>query len=478
MGRKRNRGEDVRFIKYVKEEYSKQLFLDFDVFIIREMGYSVSTKQELEQVRRQAFLTFRKRTDHYPFASLPTMRRWFGIRELNLPRREQVFGICLQLQTGRKKAEEYLTVGLGEISFQIRDYREVIFMYGLEQKLTYQETLQLIEQFESRWDFSVVEADEKTPFSFEKEQEEMLQLSPDAFLSRMLCYQNYFIGYSDDVMHTLLTCRSKIMVYIRRDAKGKLESLLSETNYKNWLKEKAYDDLEPREILRRFLKARHKESYKEISQHMRENILELSAIAYSPLEANSKLLSEIFSHTGKSVFHQVRGMSAKHLSDLFNISLQRKRAVIMKQAQRKLLDMAEESSCPDWIKHWLNECTRHPVEPDTVQDALNWCTHYNNEQKRRCINIKRSDILPMIHYIAQREYLDSIEDKEGEYDAVKAKEKFISLADHMLQTCRMSPVNEAYELDAALLACFQPDEMYSFPELLDLVGNQEILNER
>ena len=43
----------------------------FDAFIMERMGYPWNFKQPDKQVRRQAFLTFRQKTGHMDFVSLP-----------------------------------------------------------------------------------------------------------------------------------------------------------------------------------------------------------------------------------------------------------------------------------------------------------------------------------------------------------------------------------------------------------------------
>lgn len=468
MEKRRNREEDVRFIENWKKKHADHIFIEFDIFIIRELGYSFDSKWELERVRRSAFLDFRKRTGHFDFASLPTMRRWFGIGGYSRPRREQVLAICLKLQTGREKAKEYLTLGLGETAFQIRDHREVIFMYGLENHVSYETCLELIEQFENQWDFKSMRKNKMSDVAFEQMFVKMKDESAEVFLAWMLSEQKFFTGYQDVILETLQQCRKEVLFFIRKDAQEKLENLLAETNYRKWLSGKKYHDLEPREIVRRFVKTYPKGKYKEVSQNMRDNILELSSIAYSPLEANTKLLAELFPHAGDTVFDQIKGMSSKHLSDLFNVDIQWERMLVSSQTYRELQQLDTGSSCPDWVKDIMEKCNRHFSRLETVQDARSQLTKYIDEQKRRCIDIKRSDLLPMIHYVAQCRYLDEIETEGEKYNVRKAKELFVTLANRMLKSCQMAPLNESYELDAVLLSCFQPEEMYFFPEILEL----------
>lgn len=470
MDIKRNRGEDARFIENWRRQHADYIFLRFDVFIIRELGFTFCTERELERQRRSAFLDFRRKTGHFFFASLPTMRKWFGMGGYSRPRREQVLAICLKLQTGREKAQEYLTVGLEETAFQIRDHREVIFMYGLENGITYEDCLQLIEQFENKWNFPFVQGGRMPDAVFEQAFLKRKREGAEDFISWMLSEGNFFTGYQDVIPDVLQECRKEILYFIKKDAREKLENLLAETNYKKWLSEKRYYDLESRETLRRFVKTSQKANEIEISQDIRDNILELSSIAYSPLEANSKLLAEVFPRAGNTVFSQIKGMSAKHLSDLFHVSLQWERSLVSDQTCRKLRNLDAKSRCPGWVKDIAKTCDKRIPEPGTVGDALSALTRYTKKQRRRCIDIKRSDLLPMIHYASQCRYLFYMEQENEKYDGQKAKDFFVKQANHMLEICRMALLNEEYELDALLLSCFCPEEMYSFPEILESAG--------
>lgn len=194
MDIKRNRGEDARFIENWRQQHADYIFLRFDVFIIRELGFTFCTERELERQRRSAFLDFRRKTGHFFFASLPTMRKWFGIRGYSRPRREQVLAICLKLQTGREKAQEYLTVGLEETAFQIRNHREVIFMYGLENGITYEDCLQLIEQFENKWNYPFVQGGRMPDAAFEQAFLKRKREGAEVFISWMLSEGNFLRG--------------------------------------------------------------------------------------------------------------------------------------------------------------------------------------------------------------------------------------------------------------------------------------------
>jgi hypothetical protein len=84
--------------------------------------------------------------------------------------------------------------------------------------------------------------------------------------------------------------------------------------------------------------------------------------------------------------------------------------------------------------------------------------------------IKRTDLLPLVFHVAQKQYTD----RYGEhYSREKACEQFRNLADATMNACNMEVLNEEYLLDRALLTCFQEHEMFSYPELLDALNWRE-----
>lgn len=130
-------------------ECMSEKFLRFDRFIQKKMQAKGNTEEERA---REAFLEFRKRTHRAEIASLPTMRRWFGIGSYHRPSREQVIHMCFALELQEEEAQEYLTVGLSEPGFQVNDYQESIFLYGIVNSYSYEESLAMMEQFEESLD--------------------------------------------------------------------------------------------------------------------------------------------------------------------------------------------------------------------------------------------------------------------------------------------------------------------------------------
>ena len=123
------------FEKRLKERLSKE-FQRFDKFIQIQMGTAEKT-----DCAREAFLEFRRRTHRADIASLPTMRRWFGIGTFHKPTREHVIHMCFALGLSEEQAQEYLKKGLSEPGFQVNNYQELIFLYGIVNHYTYEECL-------------------------------------------------------------------------------------------------------------------------------------------------------------------------------------------------------------------------------------------------------------------------------------------------------------------------------------------------
>lgn len=74
------------------------LFGTFDAFLISQMGFSLSgTLEQQEKIRKEAYHTFLNKIRGERPASFPTIRRWFGIRSVAVPAREQIFRIAFPL---------------------------------------------------------------------------------------------------------------------------------------------------------------------------------------------------------------------------------------------------------------------------------------------------------------------------------------------------------------------------------------------
>jgi hypothetical protein len=175
----------------------------------------------------------------------------------------------------------------------------------------------------------------------------------------------------------------------------------------------------------------------------------------------------------KDAFISIRRMTGKHLSDLFNIPLQQERAIRLAQAGRALESMSDDKPCPEWIQLLGERYSKGRLQFRTIKEARDWVDEYAKEHRRRCLMVQRGDILPMILYVAQQDYIKSIGNQMEQYKASDARKAFEDLANSTLGACKMADLSEDYEIDVALLACFQKDEMHTYSDVLDVVSGRE-----
>ena len=142
----------------------------------------------------------------------------------------------------------------------------------------------------------------------------------------------------------------------------------------------------------------------------------------------------------------LRGMTQKHLSDLLNIAKQKEKNMELTRKRYELLDSMEKN--PEAAKQ-LSQIEKN-----------------KREHKRRMVQVERADLLPFIQYVAVFRHLEEISVCGKKYEAKKAKEQFVILADQILTAC-MAVISEKYELDSLLLLGFQEDDCYLYEELAE-----------
>ena len=223
-----------------------------------------------------------------------------------------------------------------------------------------------------------------------------------------------------------------------------------------------------------------------MSEELIKNIKELAKIAYSTLSNNSLVRSELFcarperhpkagsSKNGdcktadaRTMYSDVRNMTMKHISDLFNIANQKEYAMKVIAALGQLETLQEEDACPSDVRDLLQRLMKKDDLDWNCGRAREWLLEYDKEHKRRQLLVQRSDLLPFVLYVSQQEYEKQMEETGAWYDESKAREMFRQAADGVLNACNMAPLSEERELDAVLLACYQDEEMYGYAEVLE-----------
>ncbi len=448
--------------------YEKKHFLTFDIFFTGKMLES-SGRDFSQSQRRDAFQIFHEKTKGEKIASVPTMQRWFGLGGYTEPQRKQIFEIAFALSLTVEELNNYLTEGIFAPAIQVNDYQEIIFWYGLENNLSYDKCMDMIQSFQQHLsvDFQISHScrtdDLLHQFQLKR------HLPPHTFMEWMMDHAYTFKGYSNTTLNYLVKYKKIILAQVRKEAKDCLETMLLDTGYASWKSKRHFRKRKEGELIRKYIYHNH-----TLTKEQRKEILDQVSFVYFEEDSNVRLLSELYSSHSKmrnSRHSPFRRMTEKYISDLLNIATQKEREIRTAQAESCLERMENsEELCPDWIADLIREYAVGDIpESVTVKWASQWISQYRREHKRRLIQIERADILPFVQYVAGHHYMASLEQQSEEYRMEDARKQFVELADQTLTACNMARFSEDYELDAILLTCFQKEEWYLYAEALELV---------
>ena len=334
-----------------------------------------------QEDRAEAFRYFWRRIDKRLIASNPTMRKWFGIGGKSWPSREQIYAICLSLELDRNEAETFFLEGMLAPSFQVNDYREMIFLYGLDNGLTYDACQEMIAFYENNLDVSLqIEQTSKTNM-LKSKYEEKKALSQEEFLLWMQDNARYFKGYSKTAYDCFLGLKSRVVELARTDAERRLKQYLAETEYEKWEKSHRLSRKSRREKIIQYVLSDAKSKERKISEATGENIIELAGIACSSLETNSLMLSEIFT-IKKKIERKMEGvephvMTAKYLSDLLNIASKKEQQILVDIALRNLENKKDRDACPEDIRALILKLSKNMIKRERVGEASEWLKEFS-----------------------------------------------------------------------------------------------------
>ena len=468
------------FKKNIIKSMERHEFSSFDKFIINEMGYKVGEAEE-------AWKEFRKRTENMQFASVPTMRRWFGLNGKASPSRENIFEICFKLGCDMTDVERYLTKGIHEPAFQSNDYVEMAYMYCIENHLSYETALDIIDRYEKEVGPDVEFSHTHTTLELLTQYNTSKFLTIDEFVTWMQSKSEWFKGYSKTAMDYLILYRTSIINNIREEAREYFRNMFSERGFEKWKKKRPLkNDEEFYSAVKKYINRKDKSGTYVISEQERMSILEMAKLAFSGRETNTQMLAEVFNSTDSFIdiprgirYPGIRKMTDKYLSDLFNIPFKREARIKLMLALKELESTDETEVCPDHIIEICSYYTK-PIRSElnsneyinksadgqvvTVGDIKKLIIDYNKENKRRTLLIQRTDLLPLIYHFSQQRY---IRENGNDYNMDSARAMFVDLADKTLNACNMEGFNTDYELDFVLYESFCEDEMFSYSEVLD-----------
>lgn len=460
-----------KFLQSLQDRLSECDYRRFDQFIVEYMGFSVGVPEEEQEAEyRKAYRTFIHEIKGKNVASLPTVRRWFGIHEFREPTREQVFRICLALKTGVETAGDFLIRGIHEPSFQIADYEEMILMYCLENQCSWDKYASMLQEYEKNLELQgEIRHEANTQWLFS--QFAFIKKYPEQdFMYWMWENASTFKGYSMTAQEYLGNYREMVLDLSRQDLRKQLELYLAETSYHTWKKHRKMNDKKEDVLIRKYL------NKNPVSEDLRSNILELVRLVYSESGQNSMLRAELFRMNESAAAQEdtlpeegTHFVTDKYLSDLFNIPLQSERMIRVRQALSSLELLDKNAPCPETVMGLISKYSRSTIQIDNVEEAAQWLLEYHREHKRRRKIVKRTDLLPLIHYVAQQRYLQENETNGLPYDQMVAKKQFRTMADAVMIACNMAPIDEDYRYDMILMSCFDKEEMYSYMDILEFV---------
>lgn len=422
----------------------------FDEFVMERMGYPWGENEPDKQTRRQAFLVFRQRTGRVDFASLPTMHRWFGINGYHKPSRYNIFQMAFAMGLDREETKQYLMVGIGEPSFYVNDYQEMIYLYGIDHKKSMEQCEKMIAFYEENLEDNVVISHTRSTRELMNAYEGTLDFSTEEFLWWMGGRADWFKGYSQTALNYVKQYRDSILSWVRDEEKKRLDELLAEVNFPAWQQKHGKRRETPRKQIDRFL---HKNRYARqytVAQHMQEVIWELAKSVYATKPSNAKFLSEVFGDSSRY---------AKRYSDLFRGPIQKEQLIHAAQAKRQLKHLPGGAQVPEWILKFIAENIHTEEACRDVKTARACLETWSADKKQRCPQIQREDLLPLIYTVCLQRA-----------PAGEAKEMFLRLSEATLTACNMSRLDERFELDAVLLHYIEQDEVYWYGDICEEMG--------
>lgn len=474
---------------------SKQ-FEGFDSFLIRKILpekakavlESKPVSEELLQIlREEAYDIFWGKIKQEKVATRVTIKKWFGLNGYVRPKRKQIIKLAFALQLTEEELQEYLCCGILQPGIQINDYREMIYLYGVLNGISYDECQDMIRIFEAQvYKDTVLQQNTHTMQLWN-----MFRLncnkSKEEFLSWMCKNAGFFKGYSKVALRHFMEIKSEMLHYIRASAREQLFWLLEETDFFDWAAQNDVPKEEYGENISRYIKnvSRRKDKGM-LTDELKEAIQELNWVAHFSHDKTADLLAELYASalepTAGKVFSskrnhykkrenfklpkQISFMTDKHISQIVGVAQQKEKEIRLSQALGSLeCEETNQKECPAWIAKLLSEYGF--VAPETIQETKELLRNILKMQEQRCHLVQREDLLPLIHYVAQRRYEQVLQEQKTGYQCEEARIFFIQMADAIFEECQMAPVSEEYQLDYLLLSCYGADYMYSLSDVIE-----------
>lgn len=465
---------------FEKMELSKE-FQRFDYYLIDKwndingkINYDDVEEEDLLRLRKNAYHNFNRAYKGKHIANSRTIRKWFGIDEHVPPKRNMMYKIALTLGLSVEETEDYMVNGLMQPTFQINDYQEIIYMYGLNNHMSYERCSDMIQIFEKNMGGDLSYIQDNHTDKLMKSYEINKGLRPEEFLAWMLDNKTLFKGYSKTVLDYFILLRDEIVQYIKKDAAHELAILLKETNYEKW-KNSGIDPEKNRDISD-YIRHLKRSTTDKMDEEEFLSLRRCYNIAYGE-KSNAELIREMYSiaenkNKYKTKITELKRdgisfMSDKYLSQLLNIGEQKAEWMRLRGRNAQLVAYDDEEECPDDIYEFICEYGKMPRNK-SVGECRKVIDYNLRCKQQRCQLIGREDILPLIHYIVQKRYEKMYTEEKRVYNMEEARDYFVNTASAALLKCGMAPISERYRSDYLMLASFSREDMYSLNDMVEI----------
>ncbi|MBE5936955.1 MAG: hypothetical protein E7265_02875 [Lachnospiraceae bacterium] len=437
-------------------ELSKKQYIQWNSFLVKKWMPDTEESDEItDEIREEAYKNFynviKKSKVIYP----QTYKKWFERGDTNVPKRWQILKLALAIGMSPEEADEYLVYGISEPRISVNDYQEFICKFCLYNGFDIKIYDELVEFYELHIDNTVVYERTAHTKDLMDAFDEIKVCSKEELLVWMLKNQTMFKGYSMTTYRYFDSLIKEVVDIFKNESREMLEIYLKQTDYYQWVKEKDIVEEEKRSRIKQYIRNVERRKNNRLSEGLLNELKEYYILAYSDKIRISNVLSSILSSSKK---HPV---SAKYVSEMINIALQKERQFSISHALRKLESGEYEKECPKEIWELISE------KAISVKAARKALIRALTMQKQRVKNVSRSELLILLSYIVQNRYETELQQTEMDYDRNLAVSGFIKSANAMLLVCGMREINENYYVDALLLAGYGEEEMYQYVEILD-----------
>lgn len=452
----------MKEINQICSELKEKQYIRWDTFLINKWNDCVVAPEQItEEIRKSAYRNFNKKMRKSGVIYPQTYKKWFVADSVSIPKRWQILKLALALGLSPEETQEYLTEGISEPEIQVNDYQEFICMYCLANNMSAREYENIVACFETYVDDDIHFGKTEYTTRLKGIFAEVKTLSKEDFTTWMIKNQKLFKGYSITTYRYFVKLIDETVAIFRKEAEEMLEITLNNTDFHSVIDTSGMSKSEYRKAIKRYIKNSERRTNNRIPENVMRDINQYYVMAYSEKGRISIILSEIFDNIKTD--KQIHSISAKYISELLNIALQKERLLNMTHAFRTLKRLDATAMCPEKIWKFIS------ASPLTVAEAKKQLKRAITMQGQRVRLINRTELLILLSYIIQDRYTLWINETGAVYDMQVIKEHFTKAANSMLTVCGMRPIDEAYYVDAVLLACYGEKGIYQFTEVLEML---------